>query len=106
MKKQKERSKNRKLDVRQNIDKMGQLLSIANTTQKPMFYQDLASIKRLEFTHQTIFKYEKHQKVANQVMLNTNTRCFTSFNDKELVVWNPQTSETLFKFLYADNPGL
>jgi hypothetical protein len=46
--------------VRQNIDKMGALLTHANTTTRPMFYQDLNAIKRLEFTHQTIFTYTKH----------------------------------------------
>lgn len=40
------------------------------------------------------------------MMLNKNTRCFTSFNDKELVVWNPLTEETLFKYLYCENAGL
>ena len=36
--------------------------------------------------------------------MNPNTRCFTSFNDKELVVWKPSehNSETLFKFPYSD----
>lgn len=39
-------------------------------------------------------------------MLNDNTRCFTSYNEKELSVWNPLTEETLFKFSFCDNEDL
>ena len=35
-------------------------------------------------------------------MLNENTRCFTSYNEKELAVWNPETNETLFKRCFSD----
>ncbi len=81
---------------------MRALLSFARTNTKPMFMQDLNQIKRLEFAHQTNARYIKHSKVATSVMFNENTRCFTSFNEKELCVWNPLTSETLFKFCFAD----
>lgn len=39
-------------------------------------------------------------------MFNENTRCFTSFNEKELCVWNPITSETLFKFNFTTDSDL
>ena len=39
-------------------------------------------------------------------MFNEKTRCFTSYNEKELCVWNPQTEDTLFKFSFCDDPQL
>ena len=37
------------------------------------------------------------------IILNENTRCFTSYNKKELNVWNPLTGETLFKFCFNED---
>jgi len=41
--------------------------------------------------------------VAQEILYNTNTRCFTSYNDREVFVWNPLNSETLFKYSFCDN---
>jgi hypothetical protein len=35
-------------------------------------------------------------------MLNKNTRCFTSYNERGLMVWNPETLETLFKREFSE----
>jgi hypothetical protein len=75
--------------VRKNIDHMAGLLTHASNTTKPMFYEDPSTNRRLEFTHQRKCRYTRHSKVASHVMMNPNTRCFTSYNDKELTVWNP-----------------
>ena len=81
---------------------MRALLSTARSCAKPIFYQDLNKIKRLEFSHQVNAKYSKHSKVAQVAMLNENTRCFTSYTEKELAVWNPETNETLFKRCFSE----
>lgn len=36
-------------------------------------------------------------KAANGVLLNMNTRCFTSWNERSIIVWNPENMETLFR---------
>lgn len=94
--------KSKRLDVRKNIDQMAGILTQAGSVSKPMFYEDPSQNRRLEFTHQSKCVYSRHQKVAYNVMLNPNTRCFTSYNDKELVVWNPMTEKTLFRFLFSE----
>ena len=60
-------------------------------------FQEVDSQKQLEFSHQEVCTYTQHFKMVNGIMLNRNTRCFTSYNERGLIVWNPETLETLFK---------
>ncbi len=36
------------------------------------------------------------------LIMNPNTRCFTSYNEKGVFVWNPANSETLFQIDIAN----
>lgn len=55
------------------------------------------SDKQLEFSHQLQCHFTRHAKTAKGVLLNKNTRCFTSWNERGLIIWNPETMETLFR---------
>lgn len=55
---------------------------------------------RLEFSQKTIVDYTNHSKVANSVIYNPNARCFASYNEKGIHVWNPETGKRIFEAVF------
>ena len=47
--------------------------------------------------------YTKHSKQAKGIIYNENTRCFTTWNDKGMHVWHPDTAEQLFYYAFHDD---
>jgi len=55
---------------------------------------------RLEFSESTICEYTQHSKTATGILYNPNARCFTSYNEKGIHVWNPQTGQRIFEAVF------
>lgn len=72
------------------------LLSYARTNENLPMFQISHEQKRIEVSKQTNCLYKGHQKVCNGIIFNKNTRCFASYSERGIIVWNPENNETLF----------
>ena len=56
--------------------------------------------QRLEFNHKIMIEYHEHTKLPKDLIFNPNSRTFTSFNEKGVHIWNPETGENLFQIAF------
>ena len=60
-------------------------------------YGEVNNSLRLEFNHAIMARYTDHSKLANGILYNPNAMVFTSYNEKGIHVWHPETIEKLFQ---------
>ena len=60
-------------------------------------YDSVNNSKRLEFSHATMATYTKHGKQPKGIIINNNLKCFTSFSERGVHVWHPETGEKQFQ---------
>jgi hypothetical protein len=79
---------------RENIDLMRRLFNDA--TKNQVFQDNTDESVRLEFSYCMQTSYIKHQVIPKEIILNPNTHCMTTSNDRQIHVWHPVTGHRLF----------
>jgi hypothetical protein len=64
---------------------------------------EIGAHNRLEFSHNTISSYKLHSKVAQGLLMNPNTKCLTSYNEKGMHMWDPLTLKQHFKNQFSQD---
>ncbi|CAI2378793.1 unnamed protein product [Moneuplotes crassus] len=61
--------------------------------------------QRLEFGHTQISQYVSHSSQVKGVIWNPNLNCFASYDEKNLHLWDPENSTTVFSANFFDTAG-
>ena len=85
------------MSIREEMDKVASLMN-------PDLIKRKSKIdKRIQFGHQFNAYYTKHFAAVKNIFWNQSLRCFVSYNQKGIHVWQAQTEEQQFYANMSDS---